>query len=668
MPFVLVARYAFMASTSSSSEQSVAQSGPAPIDLAGLQNTLLGLTQTEHDSSSLLQKLLGVLVQLTGARAGANFRQQESGVELLHGLWPEQLGSALPDLPGALGQLAGEVTASGRAGSRSLKDVGGQVPTDRWVAIAAPVLWQDRMFGAMCLVLDLPAQARPDAYLAVLQAVAACFQIHVHRRLGGAHQLLSQQMSVVLDAVGRSVVSRNATEMAYFLANEIQQHLHCHQVAIGWRSRKDQAKVVAISGQPRFNKRGDLARAIRDAMSESLRQERSVVAGRGADDSASAGDDRTGDAGRTEPVASDEDGGPRPIDLAHRDLLEVCQTDRAMTYPLRSGEEVIGAWTFQWREDHPPTQADERLIAVATGQIGPVIDWARRADQGVLRRGARTLADVSSRLIGPGHLVAKALTFGVAAFLAVMIFVRVPFRVGGDCVLQPTPRRYITARFDGVLREAHVRPGKVVTAGELLAELEDYEIRDELAQAKADWHQATKEAESLGAKDQRAKAQLARIQAERAQAQIDLLQFKLDHVKIRAPIDGVVLIGDLERARGMPVQRGQVLFELAPLDRMTLEVAVPDADAARVLPGQQGEFALEAQPEKAIEFEVERVRPQAEIREEKNTFVVEADVANTDGQLRPGMEGTGKIGVGRKPLGWVLTHRIVDWVRMTLWW
>jgi multidrug efflux pump subunit AcrA (membrane-fusion protein) len=218
------------------------------------------------------------------------------------------------------------------------------------------------------------------------------------------------------------------------------------------------------------------------------------------------------------------------------------------------------------------------------------------------------------------------------------------------------------------LKESHVRPGDVASEGTLLAELEDYQIRDELGLAKAEWHEATKEADSLWAKGKLAESQLSRIRAEKAQARIDLLQFQLDHVRLTAPINGVVLSGDLERARGVPVKQGQVLFEIAPLDRMTLEVAVPDADAARVEPGQRGELSLEARPEETIEFQVERVRPQAEIRDEMNTFIVEAAIQNTEKWLRPGMEGTAKIGVDRKPLGWILTHKLVDWLRMKLWW
>jgi hypothetical protein len=608
-------------------------------------------------------------VSMTGARGGATFRAVKAGSapQMVHGLWPEQIVAALPNLPSVLGTSAKEVVSARRASVVGLNELHGQIPTDRWVAVGVPVFWQQQVFGVMCLVLDLGVQGRVEPYVAIAQAAAATFQIHVLRRLGGAHQLLSQQMSVVLDALGRSVTARNSTEMAYFLANEVQQHLGCHQVAIGWRKHSGKAKVVAISGQSSFNKRGDTARAIGDAMAETLRQERQISLTLGPESSGASGDEAEVVAPAA-PVESVDSDGPRPIDLAHQRLLDVCQTDRVLTYPLRSGEAVVGAWTFQWRKDRLPTPADERLIAVATGQIGPAIDWALRADQGVLRRVVRNGSVVIEHLLGRGHLASKLVTLGAVALLVVLVFVRIPYRVGDDCVLQATPRRYISARFDGVLMEARVRPGDVVRKGQRLAELEDWELRDELGLARAEWHEASKEADSLWAKGKLAESQLARIRADKAQAQIDLLEFKLNHVQIVAPMDGVVLSGDLERARGMPVQRGKVLFELAPLDRMTLEVSVPDADAARVHSGQSGEFSLQARPEQTFTFTVERVRPQAEIRKEKNSFVVEADVENTMGWLRPGMEGTAKISVGRKPLGWVLTHRMVDWLRMRLWW
>lgn len=653
-----------MTSTTTPSASGIPQVSAGPIDPSALQQVLLALMAGESDSDSLLRKTLSLLVNLTGACAGANFRAKGSsaGPELWHALWPQQLIAALPELPGSLAQLAAEVTSSGRAGVKSLKGLNRAVNTDRWVGIGSPVMGQEKAIGAICLVLDLGPQGRADPYVVFLQAVAACFQIHVLRRLGGTHQLLSQQMSVVLDAVGRSVTARNAMEMSYFLCNEVRQHLDCYQVSIGWWSGL-KVKVAAISGQARFNRRGDAAEAIRDAMCESLRQERSVSAwrvppGRGEADGPS-------DAPQAGSSASDAG---RPIDLAHQRLMDVCQSDRVVTHPLRNGDTILGAWTFQWRSEHLPSAADERLISVATGQIGPLLDWARRADQGVLMRGVRSASRMVSALIGEGHMAAKGVVLGIAVLLMLLVFVRVPFRVGGDCVLQPTPRRYITARFDGVLQQAYVRPGEVVSAGTLLAQLEDFELKNELGRAQSERHRATKEADSYWSKGKLAEAQMARLEAEKFQAQVDQLEYQLKHVRITAPIEGVILSGDLERARGVPVQRGQVLFELAPLAEMTLEVAVPDSDAGFVAAGQRGEFALQSRPERTFIFSVERVRPQAEIRNEKNVFVAEATVKNVEGWLRPGMQGTAKVDISRRSLGWILSRRLVNWVRMTFWW
>ena len=36
-------------------------------------------------------------------------------------------------------------------------------------------------------------------------------------------------------------------------------------------------------------------------------------------------------------------------------------------------------------------------------------------------------------------------------------------------------------------------------------------------------------------------------------------------------------------------------------------------------------------------------------------------------EVRPGMQGVAKIEAGRQSAGWVLTHRIIDWLRLALW-
>ena len=57
----------------------------------------------------------------------------------------------------------------------------------------------------------------------------------------------------------------------------------------------------------------------------------------------------------------------------------------------------------------------------------------------------------------------------------------------------------------------------------------------------------------------------------------------------------------------------------------------------------------------------------ATARDGHNFFRVEAHLEQMPANLRPGMEGVGKVGVGERRLWWVLTHTFTDWLRLTLW-
>ena len=76
---------------------------------------------------------------------------------------------------------------------------------------------------------------------------------------------------------------------------------------------------------------------------------------------------------------------------------------------------------------------------------------------------------------------------------------------------------------------------------------------------------------------------------------------------------------------------------------------------------------LKALPGKAFPFTVTLITPVAQAFEGKNSFRVEADLDSGSGQLRPGMEGIGKISVGERHLFWIWTRRTFDWLRVQMW-
>jgi hypothetical protein len=53
----------------------------------------------------------------------------------------------------------------------------------------------------------------------------------------------------------------------------------------------------------------------------------------------------------------------------------------------------------------------------------------------------------------------------------------------------------------------------------------------------------------------------------------------------------------------------------------------------------------------------------------RNYFEVEAtpEASQAQASLRPGLSGVAKIEVGERSLGWLLFHRAVAWLRLSLW-
>jgi multidrug efflux pump subunit AcrA (membrane-fusion protein) len=157
-------------------------------------------------------------------------------------------------------------------------------------------------------------------------------------------------------------------------------------------------------------------------------------------------------------------------------------------------------------------------------------------------------------------------------------------------------------------------------------------------------------------------AQLEQVRAERA-----LIDQKLGRTRLLAPFDGVVVSGDLSQSLGRPVDKGEVLFEIAPLSSYRLRMQIDERDVSYVEVGQRGSVVLTALLGSTFEVQVTRLTPVSEVSDGRNVFVAEAQLVEANAALRPGMEGVAKIDAGRRSLGWIWTRRALDWVRLAVW-
>jgi multidrug resistance efflux pump len=134
-----------------------------------------------------------------------------------------------------------------------------------------------------------------------------------------------------------------------------------------------------------------------------------------------------------------------------------------------------------------------------------------------------------------------------------------------------------------------------------------------------------------------------------------------------APYDGIVVSGDLSQQIGSPVEQGKVLFEVAPATGHRVILQVDERDIVRLSVGQPGELVLSGLPGDKMPFTVRQITPVSTAQDGRNFFRVEAQLAADASRVRPGMEGIGKVEVGRERLIWAWTHGFTDWLRLAVW-
>ena len=220
---------------------------------------------------------------------------------------------------------------------------------------------------------------------------------------------------------------------------------------------------------------------------------------------------------------------------------------------------------------------------------------------------------------------------------------------------------------DGFVRKAHVRPGDTVRAGDLLVELLDQDLLLEQRRWESELAQHENAYTAAMVRADRAQFAVRQAKATEAQAQLDLVRSQLERSRVLAPLDGIVIKGDLTQAPGAPVKRGDVLLPLAPSGEFRLIIEVDERDIRDVQAGAKGSLALSALPGETLPFAVDRVTPVAVGKEGSNAFEVEARLESSPQLLRPGMQGVAKIEAGSQSAGWVLSHRIIDWLRLAVW-
>lgn len=430
---------------------------------------------------------------------------------------------------------------------------------------------------------------------------------------------------------------------AHALAGAIAADLGCAQVAIGL-SVRHHARLIALAPRAEPLPAGPAARELEAALDECMDQ-RAVI-------------------------RVPEPPGARPrITLAHAALVQQPSAvwSAACSLPLESGGRTVGAITLGWHDPRAAAALDPETLAHQLALLAPWLDLLARHERPLP---ARAMAAARARWRASAW-ARRAAWVGVAVLAGAWLLWPGAREVGGRARLEGRGERVVTAPADGFLQRVWVRPGDRVRPGDALLELAPQELEADVRRLEAELAQHQGAHLAALARADRAQAGLHLARMQEVQARLAQTGRELGRTRLEAPAEALVLDGDLTRAVGLPVRRGDTLMRLAPVQPPRVVVRVDERDIDGVRPGQPGRLALSALPWDDLPFTVVRVEPMARSVDGASVFEVEARLTGPDetasAALRPGLTGVARIEVGRGARLPALAGRLRDGLRLALW-
>lgn len=235
----------------------------------------------------------------------------------------------------------------------------------------------------------------------------------------------------------------------------------------------------------------------------------------------------------------------------------------------------------------------------------------------------------------------------------------------------------IKSKVSGEVEVVKVDEGQTVRRGDLLYEIVDTEYARNVKQARIALRQAQLERENAEVDRQRKElalntrgisaaeydvarrqVELADIAIDQARVQLDAAREQLAYTHITAPIDGVLIVrnvepGEVVTAGVTATVNGEAQMTIAQMDRLLLEIDLNQVDVAKVQLAQEARIFLDAYPGVEVPGVVTQIAAAGHTDTTRNidvfTVKVEVDPNKATVPIKPGMTAEVRIRVGHYP-------------------
>ena len=452
----------------------------------------------------------------------------------------------------------------------------------------------------------------------------------------------SKQRNAERRQVEPTAAAAHPIRLAYSIISELENRYGFEMTAIGL-VHDHRVEIAAISGVEDLRAANPGVAVIRAAMEECL-DHRSVLVYSGRDERAEQADCRL-----------------------HAQWSESAQGNSVASFPLVCMNEVVAVVSVSQGASTPLSREQLVLVAEELSGYAALIPLSQAANRSLASHAVDSTRQGLRRLVGAGRR--RSILVAIVSLLVAgwLVFGTLHHTFTVPCVVKAANRRTISCSRSGVLAELFVRPGDRVREGQVLAAIDANDDFLRRAEISAEIESLEALIDQAVAKREAGQVRIQQARKRSLQAQLMIVDAGIAQAQIRAPQDGLILVGDLRERLGGRIEMGMPMFELARYDRAAVVLRIPEKLVLAAHQCREAEFAPAAHPERTYQLHQLAIAPASTVVEERNVFLGEATVAIDLGVLPPGMEGSAHIDAGPRSAWWVLTHRITDWMHMNFW-
>ena len=439
-------------------------------------------------------------------------------------------------------------------------------PSPENYQIAYPIEISGELHGVVVLGIEQEDKKEVQTIMRQLHWGAVWLEVLIRRSEAVKSSQVNERLQKLFDLVASAVEHEDFRKGAMAFVTRMATRLECDRVSMGFR-KGHHVRVDVLSHSAEFGRQTNLVRAIEAAMEEALDQNAVIV-------------------------FPTQEGAEPFVTRAHAELSRQFDSGAICTLPLEAGEKYIGGLMLERPADKPFDPETAELCESLAMLVGPILNSKRTEQRWLIRKAIDALAGQLKGLFGPSYLIRKLLVLLLIAMVAFFSVFTIDYRVSAPTFIEGEVQQVVAAPFDGYVKEAPVRPGDVIQADEILCVLDDRELKLEHLKWVTEKAQLKKEYHSSMAEHDRSQIRILRAKIDQADAQLALIEEQLSRTNVTAPFSAVVMSGDLSQSLGAPLQRGQILYEIAPLDKYRVIVEVDERDINRIAVGQHSELVL----------------------------------------------------------------------------